>query len=92
MMTATMEHTYSSAEVCGMVGISYRQLDYWLRCGKLHIDNDAEGSGSRRRWTGPDIEALRLCVAKLHEADSIVASFQDGTMWSQARRQVRADR
>jgi predicted site-specific integrase-resolvase len=52
--TDTIVPTYSAAEVCAKVGVSYRQLDYWLRAGLVPGDN-AHGSGSARRFTEEDV-------------------------------------
>jgi hypothetical protein len=45
---------YSSREVCELAGITYRQLDYWIRCGRFGAEmlDDAGGSGSRRIFHG----------------------------------------
>ncbi len=49
-------------------GITYRQLDYWARCGYVNptID-DASGSGTRRRYSDNDILKVR-CLADLRQA------------------------
>jgi hypothetical protein len=36
------------------LGITYRQLDYWVRIGYLHPEREREGSGHPRIW--PDEE------------------------------------
>jgi DNA-binding transcriptional MerR regulator len=50
---------WSSAQVCQLVGCSYRQLDYWTRAGLVSPTVPAEGSGSRRRWSSGDVERVR---------------------------------
>jgi DNA-binding transcriptional MerR regulator len=42
-----------SAELCKVVGISYRQLDYWCRLGYITCERDGESSGHYRRF-GPE--------------------------------------
>jgi DNA-binding transcriptional MerR regulator len=49
----------SSDQVCKLVGISYRQLDYWSRTGLIEGQEDAGGSGRRRRWTPVQVERVR---------------------------------
>jgi len=50
------ERTYSSAEVCDLAGVTYRQLDYWTRIGLVEPSVAvANGSGSRRCWTADDL-------------------------------------
>lgn len=41
-----------------MTGISYRQLDYWCRTGRLGLDNMNLGSGSVREFTYRDLQSL----------------------------------
>ena len=40
---------FHGPQVCGLVGISYRQLDYWARTGLVDPEHEATGSGSHRR-------------------------------------------
>jgi len=42
--------TLSSAVVARAAGVTYRQLDYWVRCGLYPDVVRAPGSGSARRW------------------------------------------
>lgn len=48
----------STVEVCRRAGVSYRQLDYWIRCGILTPAREARGSGSARRFTATDLLAV----------------------------------
>ena len=59
---------YRVPEVCRVVGISYRQLDYWART-ELVIPSvrDAGGSGTQRLYSFPDLVALRV-IKKLLDA------------------------
>ena len=47
---------FSSLEVCALVGVSYRQLDYWDRTGKVTATYPARGSGSHRYYTEADLK------------------------------------
>lgn len=44
---------FTSVEVCGLAGVTYRQLDYWCRRGWLGDDEGSvgEGSGFARSFT-----------------------------------------
>ncbi|HUY67196.1 MAG TPA: MerR family transcriptional regulator [Acidimicrobiales bacterium] len=43
---------FRGSQVCSLVGITYRQLDYWARTGLLRPSiTDATGSGSQRRYS-----------------------------------------
>jgi DNA-binding transcriptional MerR regulator len=55
------EHGYRVPEVCGIVGITYRQLDYWARTGLVRPSvKDAKGSGSQRLYSFQDLALLKL--------------------------------
>jgi hypothetical protein len=43
--------TFRGPQLCALAGITYRQLDYWLRLGILPHPNPCPGSGSQRRFT-----------------------------------------
>jgi DNA-binding transcriptional MerR regulator len=52
---------YRVPEVCKIVGISYRQLDYWARTGLVKPSiKDAHGSGTQRLYSFQDLAQLRL--------------------------------
>ena len=52
---------YSGARAAEIVGISYRQLDYWARTDLVRPSLvDAKGSGTRRRYTYTDLLELRV--------------------------------
>ena len=55
------EQGYRVPEVCSIVGITYRQLDYWARTGLVRPSvKDAKGSGSQRLYSFQDLALLRL--------------------------------
>jgi DNA-binding transcriptional MerR regulator len=52
---------YRGPQVCKIVGITYRQLDYWARTDLLRPSLvDATGSGSQRRYSYEDIVELKV--------------------------------
>lgn len=52
---------YRGPTVCKIVGISYRQLDYWARTELVTPSvRGAEGSGTQRLYSFDDIVALRV--------------------------------
>ncbi|MFB3738108.1 MAG: MerR family transcriptional regulator [Candidatus Velamenicoccus archaeovorus] len=52
---------YRVPEVCRIVGISYRQLDYWARTGLVRPSiRDAQGSGTQRLYSFRDLATLKL--------------------------------
>lgn len=52
---------YRGPAVCQIVGITYRQLDYWTTTGLVKPSiRDADGSGSQRLYGFQDIVELRI--------------------------------
>lgn len=52
---------YRVPEVCKVVGISYRQLDYWARTGLVTPSvRDAGGSGTQRLYSFADLVQLKV--------------------------------
>lgn len=52
---------YRGKQVCDIVGITYRQLDYWARQDLLRPSvADAKGSGSQRLYSYHDIVELKV--------------------------------
>ena len=64
----TDEKGYRAPQVCTVVGITYRQLDYWARTGLLQPSlAEARGSGTQRLYSFGDIVQLRV-VKRLLDA------------------------
>jgi DNA-binding transcriptional MerR regulator len=52
---------FSGREAADIVGITYRQLDYWARTDLIRPSlADAKGSGSRRRYSYRDLMELKM--------------------------------
>jgi DNA-binding transcriptional MerR regulator len=52
---------YRGPAVCRVVGITYRQLDYWATTALVEPSvRDAEGSGSQRLYSFEDIVTLKV--------------------------------
>jgi DNA-binding transcriptional MerR regulator len=52
---------YRVPDVCKLVGISYRQLDYWARTGLVTPSvREAGGSGTQRLYSFRDLVQLRV--------------------------------
>lgn len=57
---------FSGARAAEIVGITYRQLDYWARTDLIRPSlEDARGSGSRRRYTYRDLLELKAIKSLL---------------------------
>ena len=56
----SLEASFSGKRTAEIVGITYRQLDYWARTDLLRPSvSDANGSGSRRRYSYKDLLELK---------------------------------
>ncbi|RLE21678.1 MAG: MerR family transcriptional regulator [Actinobacteria bacterium] len=65
---AVIDVGYSGTRTAKVVGISYRQLDYWARTDLIRPSlSDASGSGSRRKYSYNDLLELKT-IKKLLDA------------------------
>ena len=80
-MNDTEQELYTSYEVCSLVGITYRQLDWWVRRGIINHEFSAHGSGTHRRWTHDEVLRLKHVVAIYEEAQATIAAFTSGELW-----------
>ena len=71
------ESGYSGTQAAKVVGITYRQLDYWARTDLIRPSlTDAAGSGSRRRYSYNDLLELRV-IKTLLDAGIKLESVRD---------------
>ena len=79
------EELLTSTQVCRLVGISYRQLDYWVRTGAVQSPGNMDlGSGHARRWTPEDLRRLKVVAEQVREAQMILEAFSNGSLWREA--------
>src|SRR5579859_5135428 len=61
MVANNGEGGYRGPQVCSVVGITYRQLDYWARTDLLRPSiTEARGSGTQRRYSYSDLLQLKV--------------------------------
>ena len=74
------EQGFSGTKAAGIVGISYRQLDYWARTDLVRPSlADATGSGSRRQYSYRDLLELRVIKSLLDagiKLESVRSAFE----------------
>ena len=64
--------SFRGPQVCKIVGISYRQLDYWTRTGLITPSvRAAQGSGSQREYSYQDLVALKTIKSLLDTGISL---------------------
>jgi len=69
--------TFSGKSAADIVGITYRQLDYWARTNLIRpTAADATGSGSRRRYTYKDLLELKV-VKRLLDSGIKLTNVRD---------------
>lgn len=57
----TVQQAFSGTRTAEVVGITYRQLDYWARTDLVRPSlSDAKGSGSRRQYSYRDLLELKI--------------------------------
>jgi DNA-binding transcriptional MerR regulator len=58
--------SYRGPQVCSIVGITYRQLDYWARTDLIRPSvADAKGSGTQRLYSYRDLLELKVIKSLL---------------------------
>ena len=83
------ESGYSGTQAAKIVGITYRQLDYWARTDLIRPSlAEATGSGSRRRYSYRDLLELRV-IKTLLDAGIRLESVRE--VFSYLRRHVTSD-
>ena len=71
------EEGYSGTKAATIVGITYRQLDYWARTDLVRPSlADAQGSGSRRSYSYRDLLELKA-IKNLLDAGIKLESVRD---------------
>ncbi|HVE91247.1 MAG TPA: MerR family transcriptional regulator [Actinomycetota bacterium] len=61
-----MEQGYRGPQACKIVGITYRQLDYWARTALVTPSlKDADGSGTQRMYSFRDLVHLKVIKSLL---------------------------
>jgi DNA-binding transcriptional MerR regulator len=59
--TASLAQSFTGKRTAEIVGITYRQLDYWARTDLVRPSiTDAKGSGTRRRYSYQDLLELKV--------------------------------
>jgi len=81
-MTSMLENAeqfqwFSGTQVCKLVGITYRQLDYWARTGLLVPSiAEAKGSGTKRRYSYQNVVELKVIKQLLDAGVSLQRARQ----------------
>ena len=71
------EEGYRGPQVCSIVGITYRQLDYWARTNLLRPSiSDAKGSGTQRMYSYTDLLQLKVIKRLLDDGVSLQRARQ----------------
>jgi len=67
-----MDEGFGGPQACKIVGITYRQLDYWARTDLIRPSlADAKGSGTQRRYSYRDLVELKVIKGLLDAGVSL---------------------
>lgn len=70
------ESGYRGPQACKIVGITYRQLDYWTRTGLVVASlRGAQGSGTQRLYSFNDLLQLKV-IKRLTEAGASLSKVR----------------
>lgn len=73
----------SSEVVAALDGrITYRQLDHWLRTGRIQIADQRHGSGYHRSFTPVEVAALTDYVALHERVSELLGLMADGSAFA----------
>lgn len=79
------DHGYRVPDVCRVVGITYRQLDYWARTGLVSPSiREAGGSGTQRLYAFEDLVQLRV-IKRLLDAGISLRSIRKAIVYLRDR-------
>lgn len=87
-MNTMQAATYSTSQVVRHTGATFRMIDYWIRNGHVTIRRNASGSGTRRRWSRQELDALLLCVEQVAEAQDTLDRWASGELWEDCLKAV----
>ncbi len=67
--------SFRGPQVCKVIGITYRQLDYWARTNLVRPSvQDAAGSGTQREYSYTDLVELKVIKSLLDAGVSLQAA------------------
>lgn len=71
-----MTATYSTRDVADAADITYRQLDYWMRTGRITPSiRPPRGQGSQTIWSDSDVQLVRRVASLTGMGLDIDAAF-----------------
>jgi DNA-binding transcriptional MerR regulator len=89
-MSEEREFGYRAPQVCSLVGITYRQLDYWARTDLITPSlQQAAGSGTQRLYSFSDVVQLKV-IKRLLDAGMSLKKIRQAV--EILREQVASDR
>jgi hypothetical protein len=71
---------FSTREACGAAGLTYRQVDHWVRSGAVWPSIAAAGKGTSRQWSVADVERLARIAGVIHRAEHAGLSVSVATI------------
>jgi hypothetical protein len=72
------------------LGVTYRELDYWIRTGRITIRGDVTGSGLRREIADDETQAIAVMVTEYRRAQAIIDRVRSGEVYAEALTRIQA--
>lgn len=69
---------FSTDEVCQLVGCTFRQLDYWIRTGRVVAVGSGRGSGTQRQLRRHEIDVLVTVLSLIDAGFVLDKAFEYG--------------
>jgi hypothetical protein len=85
-------HPDGTVDLVAEVGCSYRQLDYWIRTGKVELSSESSpGSGRARVVSEVEAVGVRAVADAYRRAREIIAEIDSGLTFRHAVEEASAD-
>ena len=65
---------------------TYRQIDHWCRTGKVTLQRDASGSGTRRHITEQEAAGIVAVADAYYQMERLKKAINDGTIFAEGAR------
>ena len=80
-VTGSEQEGYRAPQVCQLIGITYRQLDYWARTDLLKPSlRAARGSGTQRLYSFTDLVQLKV-IKRLLDTGITLPKIRNAIEW-----------
>lgn len=68
--------------LAGLPGVTYRMLDYWCRTGKIAIEHEPRGSGTRRQFSAAEAAAIADVAGAYARIETMLEDLRSGRFYT----------